>query len=136
MFENIPWLAIIVATVANMVMGFLWFGPLFGKQWAEASGVDMDNADASPSMYAVPALGALLAAIVLWNMMSSMGVSTLGAAVGVAFWAWLGFVAFTSLTNAMFRGSSTRLWTLESFAHLVGFELTAVILVLMALPEA
>ncbi len=136
MFENIPWLAIIVATVANMVLGFLWFGPLFGKQWAEASGVDMDNTEASPTMYVVPALGALVAAIVLWNMMSAMDVSTMATALGVAFWAWLGFVALTSLTNSMFRGNSTRLWTLESLAHLVGFELTAVILVLMALPAA
>lgn len=132
MFENIPWLAVIVATVANMALGFLWYGPIFGKQWAEAAGVDMDNAEANAGMYAVPALGALVAAIVIWNMMSAMGALTMAAAIGVAFWAWLAFTAFTSLTNAMFRGSGTRLWWIESLAHLVGFALSAVILVLMA----
>lgn len=133
MFENIPWVAVIVATVANMVLGFLWFGPLFGKQWSEASGVSMDNTEApNPSVYAVPALGALLAAIVLWNMMGAMAATDMVGAITTAIWAWLGFVALTSLTNAMFLGSGNRLWWLESSAHLAGFALSAGILSLMA----
>jgi len=43
----------------------------------------------------------------------------------------LGFVAFTSLTNAMFRGSSNKLWSLETGAHLAGFALSGVVLALM-----
>lgn len=132
MFSDIPWLAVIVATVANMVLGFLWYGPLFGKQWGEASGVNMDEAQSSPTMYLSPALGALVAAIVLWNMMGAMGATDVMGGITTAFWAWLAFTAFTSYTNATFRGSGTRLWTIESFAHLVGFALTGVILAFMA----
>ena len=132
MFENIPWLAVIVATVANMVLGFLWYGPVFGKHWGEASGVNMNEAQASPTMYLAPSLGAAVAAIVLWNMMRAMGATDMVGGIMTAFWAWLAFTAFTSYTNATFRGSGTRLWTIETFAHLVGFALTGVILALMA----
>ena len=133
MFSDIPWLAVVVAAVANMVLGFLWFGPLFGKAWSKASGVDMENTDgASPTMYAVPAIAALLAAIVLWNMMNAMGSTDVIGGIMTAFWAWLGFTALTSLTNAMFRGSGTTLWWLESSAHLAGFALSGVVLALMA----
>ena len=32
---NIPvnYLSVLVATIAGMVVGFIWYGPLFGKTW-------------------------------------------------------------------------------------------------------
>jgi hypothetical protein len=36
---DLDWLAILVATAAAMVLGFLWYGPLFGKVWASKSKV-------------------------------------------------------------------------------------------------
>lgn len=50
MFESINFLAVAVATLSSMVLGFLWYTPiLFGKQWQKAVGLkdeDMDNASA------------------------------------------------------------------------------------------
>ena len=34
----INWLAVLVAVVAAQVVGFLWYGPLFSKQWMAALG--------------------------------------------------------------------------------------------------
>ncbi len=34
----INYLAVVVAAIANMVLGFLWYGSLFGKQWIKLSG--------------------------------------------------------------------------------------------------
>jgi hypothetical protein len=133
MFENIPWLAVIVATVANMILGFLWYGPLFGKQWGEASDIDMENTDGgSPAMYAAPALGGLVAAIAIYNIMVNMTSIDVMGGLTAAFSAWLAFTAFTSYTNATFRGTSTRLWSIETTAHLAGFALSGIILAFMA----
>ena len=38
---NISIMAIVVATVANFILGFLWYTPLFGKAWAKEMGVDL-----------------------------------------------------------------------------------------------
>jgi len=35
---TIDWVGVIVATVAAMVIGGLWYGPLFGKQWLTLMG--------------------------------------------------------------------------------------------------
>ena len=35
---DLNWLSIIIAVVAVQVIGFLWYGPLFGKQWMTAIG--------------------------------------------------------------------------------------------------
>jgi len=40
---NLDWLAIILGTVAAMVVGFVWYGPLLGKLWASKSGVGMGS---------------------------------------------------------------------------------------------
>ena len=31
--DSLNFLAIIVAAVANLAIGFVWYGPVFGKQW-------------------------------------------------------------------------------------------------------
>ena len=35
--------AILVAVVANFILGFLWYTPLFGKAWAKEMGFDMSG---------------------------------------------------------------------------------------------
>lgn len=38
-FHQINWLAVLVASVAQFVLGGIWFAVLFGKQYAEALGI-------------------------------------------------------------------------------------------------
>jgi hypothetical protein len=38
---NINMVAILVAVVANFILGFVWYTPLFGKAWAKEMGFDM-----------------------------------------------------------------------------------------------
>ena len=38
---NINMLAILLAVVANFILGFLWYTPLFGNAWAKELGFDM-----------------------------------------------------------------------------------------------
>lgn len=37
------WLAVIVATVAGMLIGFLWYGVLFQQQWMDGNGITVDE---------------------------------------------------------------------------------------------
>jgi hypothetical protein len=45
-----------------------------------------------------------------------------------AFWVWLGFVATTSATNAIFAGRSRNLWVIDSGYFLVALLLNGWIL--------
>ncbi|MEX1207363.1 MAG: DUF1761 domain-containing protein [Acidimicrobiia bacterium] len=38
---DIDWLAVLAGAVAIMVLGWLWYGPLFGKKWSAATGQPM-----------------------------------------------------------------------------------------------
>jgi len=36
--ENINWIAVVVAGLVPTVMGYLWYGPIMGKQWMASTG--------------------------------------------------------------------------------------------------
>ncbi len=42
-----PW-AILVAIALQFVLGFLWYGPLFGNPWMDMVGLDMATVEANP----------------------------------------------------------------------------------------
>ena len=42
--SEINWLGMLLGIVAGFVLGALWYGPLFGKQWMQALGIVKDDA--------------------------------------------------------------------------------------------
>ena len=46
---DLNYLAIILATVVMMALGFLWYGPLFAKQWLAAIGRTEDQITPPPA---------------------------------------------------------------------------------------
>ncbi|WP_395647483.1 DUF1761 domain-containing protein [Terricaulis sp.] len=41
---SINWLAVVVAALSSFPVGFLWYGPLFGKAWQKHVGLDAEAA--------------------------------------------------------------------------------------------
>jgi hypothetical protein len=42
---NLDWLAILVGMIVAGVLGYVWYGPAFGKLWAAKSGVGMQSGE-------------------------------------------------------------------------------------------
>ena len=95
--------AILACAIAAMPVGFLWFGPVFGKAWARHMGFgDMqppDSGKMAKSM-AMFFIGNLLMAFVLAHSIEVWQASSWGAGedgapwfygLNAAFWTWLGF---------------------------------------------
>ncbi len=100
---HVSWLGIALAIVANMVFGFLWFGPLFGKKWAKGMGFP-DDFKPAPGAFAraivLQAIGAFLLAYVLTHSQQIWRASVWdrgadgpdwGYGCMSAFFTWLGF---------------------------------------------
>ena len=45
---DLNYLAILVAGISNMVIGFLWYGPIFGKMWMGLIGKTADELSSNP----------------------------------------------------------------------------------------
>lgn len=42
-FGDFDWLAILLGAIAIMILGWLWYGPLFGKAWSKGTGIPMST---------------------------------------------------------------------------------------------
>jgi hypothetical protein len=72
---DLNWLAVLVAIVANMIVGALWYGPLFGKQWMKEEGLTMGDIEGGnmAGPYGVAVLNSFLMAFILANVMPGPG---------------------------------------------------------------
>ena len=125
--------AVLVAGVASMVLGMLWYGPLFGKRWMQLSGftqADMEKAKAGGmgKTYFWAFVGALVTAYVLAHFVGYFGADTVGRALQLAFWAWLGFVVTSSLDSVLWEGKPKELYLINIGYRLVSLAVMALII--------
>lgn len=92
--------AIIVAAVATMVIGYIWYMmPVFGRTWMQLIGkqeADLKKA-AGPAMGFMVVLS-LLTAYILAHFVVYANASTWMDGAITGFWAWLGF-GFTTIAS-------------------------------------
>ena len=74
---SVNWLAVVVSIIANMVIGALWYGPLFGKRWMQELGLTMEDIQSGQMWqpYLIAILNSFLMAFVLANAVAWTGVS-------------------------------------------------------------
>lgn len=130
---DLNWVAVVVATVSSMVIGFLWYSPsLFGRQWEKLSGTKMGGSQKGTSqLYLLTTLAAFVLAWAVANLIKMMGVTTLGGGVQAGAILWLGFVASTSLPHYLFSGKPANLYFIDSGFHLVEMAVMGAILASM-----
>ncbi|MEK7542332.1 MAG: DUF1761 domain-containing protein [Patescibacteria group bacterium] len=133
----INYLAVLVAAAASMVLGFVWYGPLFGKMWMKLSGITQEKIDASKKSgmnktYALALVGSLVMAYVLAHALvfasSYFKISGVQAGLMVGFWNWLGFIAPVTLGAVLWEGKPVKLWFLNNGYYLVSLLIMGVIL--------
>jgi hypothetical protein len=123
-FSQVNWLAVIVGTVFTMALGFLWYGPFFGKPWMaamEKAGRKREDMKMSAAGFILPLAGAFLSAIVLDLVIIAFGGGDwwMGLVVGVV--VWIGVGASATLTAGVFEARPTALWTIGFFYFLVDY---------------
>jgi hypothetical protein len=108
------WVAIIIATVAAMVIGFLWYGPVFGKTWMALTGRGMGDGSSAGPLYALTALAAFIEAIALnWFINETGWTSGAGGAL-IGLYASLGFTATAFFSQTLFTGRPPRLYAIDA----------------------
>jgi len=109
---GINWLAVVVGVVVSNVVGFLWYGPLFGNTWLRIIGKKREDIEASPSMYAVTAVASLVTMVVLAMVIAAFGAETFvdGLVAGAVVFIGLGATATFVFTT--FSGPPLGAWFL------------------------
>ncbi len=108
------YLAILVCGVVAMVIGFVWYGPLFGKMWKKIIGVENMTPEQCEEMkkqmwgmYLVQFILSLITAGVLQYHISNWAGNA--SSVAVAICVWFGFILTTEAGAALWSGKPVKM---------------------------
>jgi hypothetical protein len=138
---NINFIAILVAVVANFILGFIWYTPLFGKVWAKEMGFDTSikptGAEMAKGMIFMVIGNFFLAYvfahnIAAWSFVPGMEeMSQTVSIMNSAIFTWLGFYLPVDIGIVTWEKKSWKLFFINTGYHLVMLIVASVILTLM-----
>jgi hypothetical protein len=120
-FSDINWLAIAIATLANIGLGLLWFGPLFGKFWRSELDKSLEELPNDRKRFIVLPFYSFFISAAFWYLFS---ISSLSPPL-IAFLVWMAFFEGPTLLGRILSGRRTSEW--ESFFHFAAFNISAII---------
>ena len=130
---DLNYLAIFVGAISNMILGFLWYGPIFGKTWIALMGFTNESMEAAKAkgmgkQYTLMFLGALTMSYVLAHFIDYAGAATIPQGIQAGFWVWLGFIAPVTLGSVLWDNKPWKLWFLNNGYYLISLVIMGGIL--------
>lgn len=127
MTEYVPnFLAVLIAGLIPMLIGSMWYGPVFGKKWLEMVGKTEEEIKENFNpikAYVFSFVMSLIMAYVLAHMLEAWNAAY--AATGLwrgmqgAFWAWLGFALTIGYQHVAWNNQKLGLYFLNMTYNLV-----------------
>ena len=132
---ELNWIAIVLAALSTMVVGSIWYGPLFGKLWEKLAKIKRDpnfGGVQMASLYIGAFLTSLITAIVMGMAVaiaySFFGGNYLLVSVGTVITLWLGFTAARIQMHDGFENRPKQLTNLTLSHEFVTLVIMAVII--------
>jgi hypothetical protein len=124
--HSLNWLAMLVAAISTMVVGFLCYSPLlFAKPWMREMGYDPNDKVKMEEMrktagpaYAGSFVASLISAFTLALILHGLN-ADLHIGFMASFHIWLGFVATVQFTDVLFTKKSMKLFGINTGYQLV-----------------
>ncbi len=138
---QINYTALLITVVANFILGFLWYTPLFGKAWAKENGFDTSVKPASGELakgMIIMIIGNFLMAFVFahnmaaWSFVPDMkDAGTASIILNAAIFTWLGFYVPVDLGAVAWERKSWKLFFINTGYHLAMLLVAATIFATM-----
>lgn len=131
--------SVFLVSIILFILGFLWYGPLFGKLWLKlskipASEVAKNRKKGMKGMWKQMVLnfvGTFVMVYVLAGLFALLGVNLPLQGAVVGFWIWLGFFACTTLLGGvLWEGKPWSLFALNGLYWLVSLKLAGFLIVI------
>ena len=131
--------ATLLITVILFIIGFLWYGPIFGKLWmrlskipaAEIAKAKKKGTKGMAKPMLLNFIGTFIMVYVLSGFLALLGINIPAQGALIGFWIWLGFFASTTLLGGvLWEGKSWSLFSLNGLYWLVTLKLAGFLAVL------
>jgi hypothetical protein len=130
---NVP--AVLVCGVASLALGFLWYGPLFGKAWAGYTGWTEEKIKTIPAKrmagtYLLTFLAALVTAFFLDVLTWGLGTSGVREGISLGLMTGIAFSAMAFATTHLFEHKPIALWLIVS-GYQVSYQVAAALIIVL-----
>ncbi|MTI88241.1 MAG: DUF1761 domain-containing protein [Balneolaceae bacterium] len=133
-YSAINWLAVGAATLIGFAIGFVWYGPLFGKSWMESVGMDEESVKKA-NMKKVFGISLILQFIMAYCLAmffygdpEAASQITAGSGAFYGFLAGFGWVATALSVNALYEQKSFKYMLINGGYWILTFTLMGLIL--------
>lgn len=126
--------AVLVAAVASMIIGMLWYSPLlFGNIWMKLSGMSKSDMAKKKKKgmggtMAVAFIAQLVTGYVLAIFVAFTGSTTASTGAITGFWLWLGFVGTVTLGSVLWESKPVKLYVLNNAHNLLSLAVMGAII--------
>ena len=128
------WLGIVAAAALGFVIGGLWYGPVFGKAWAAARGLNdeaLKQGFNAPVVFGLVALLNLFSAFILDHVLATYGAPDLNLSVMISGGLALGFILPAMAVNYLFSRLTLKLYAIDAGYWLLVYSLMGAALFLL-----
>jgi hypothetical protein len=132
---DIGFWGVIAAAAASFILGWIWHGVLFGKQWMKEMGFSKSKAkeihgEKATRKMVLYFVGTVITAYVLAYLIKLGTVTTVFGGVKLALMIWIGFFAVTVLLGGvLWEGKSWKLYAINSGFWVVNLIVMSIALV-------
>lgn len=134
MFYAVNYISVIAGAVAAFLVGWLWYGPVFGKQWMAMMGYTKESiASMKMKPMTAMALGFVSSLVMAYVVAVFAGLWVYDGFYGAfkfAFWVWLGFIATVSLGPVLWENRSWKLYCFNAVYQFVALFVMTLVIVL------
>lgn len=124
------WLAILVAAIIRMAIGFVWYSPpVLLKPWQAETGITPETMRAGlTKALVVDVVASLLMAFALANIIGASGITDWFNGAMAGFWVWLGFMATLLVSLWGYENRSLKLIAINLGNNLIALALMGALL--------
>jgi hypothetical protein len=128
-FSEINYLAVLAATVATMIIGFLWYSPvLFGQAWMKQVGLKKEDMSSGGAMtYVLTAVTALVGSFILALLLTLVNDKTISCGLIIGLLVGLSISAKIGM-NFLFEGRKLGLYLITVGYHLLSYLVAGLII--------
>ncbi|KQW80063.1 hypothetical protein ASC89_08110 [Devosia sp. Root413D1] len=126
----INWLAVLVAAIIRMAVGFAWYSPpLLLKPWQALTGVTPETMKAGlGKAMVVDVIASLIMSFALANIIVGAGITDWLNGALAGFWVWLGFMATLLVSLWGYENRSLKLIAINLGNNLIALVLMGALL--------
>lgn len=131
---EINYIAVFVSAAVSVVLGMVWYGPLFGKTWMRLAGIN-EAAMKKKSMltsFSGMIVVSLLTSYILAHFVDYAQAVTFVEGMTAGFWIWLGFMATIQVGAVLWDNKPWKLFIVNTAYSLVQMLLIGGILAVWA----